>query len=322
MDLIDRYLHAVKGHLPADQHDVVAELEDDLRSRVNEREQEIGRPLTEDEIGGILKALGRPMVFASRYLKHQALIGPAMFPYYLQTLKVAAAIALLVNVVVAVVMLALGKPVGEGLAGLIAFPFKTLPMLVGWITVVFAVIDRYVTASTFRDAWDPRTLGPVPSDSPGRPRVAIVGDIIGLGFTLAWWLAVMRVPFLMAGPLAAFIEPGPGWTNAYLPVAVMMLLGIAGHALTLIRPGWRRPMRIAGHLLALSGLALLLLGGDLVVPSSVSPPPQLAHGVELVNRFARGLLGFIIAITLFELGRDLWKVWRTRTTRADGRMPA
>ena len=39
MDLIKRYLHAVKGHLPLKQQDdVIAELADDLRSRVDDRE--------------------------------------------------------------------------------------------------------------------------------------------------------------------------------------------------------------------------------------------------------------------------------------------
>ena len=128
MDLIERYLHAVKGHLPAAQQDAAAELEDDLRSRVADREQELGRPLTEDEVAAMLRSLGRPMVFAARYHGHQPLIGAAMMPYYLLTLKVGAGIALLVNVVVAVVLLALGTPVGESLKGVFVFPFTTLPI--------------------------------------------------------------------------------------------------------------------------------------------------------------------------------------------------
>ena len=42
MDLIERYLHAVKTHLPpAQQDDVVAELREDLQSRIEEREAEL-----------------------------------------------------------------------------------------------------------------------------------------------------------------------------------------------------------------------------------------------------------------------------------------
>ena len=61
MDLIERYLHAVKTHLPAKQQDdVVAELAEDLRSRVDDREAELGRPLDEDEVVAILKAAWPP----------------------------------------------------------------------------------------------------------------------------------------------------------------------------------------------------------------------------------------------------------------------
>lgn len=312
MDLIDRYLHAVKGHLPANQQDVVVELAEDLRSRVDEREAELGRPLTDSEISTILKALGRPMVFASRYLKHQALIGAAMMPYYVQTLKVAAGISLLVHAVVAVVMLAAGREVGESLRGIFTFPFTTLPVLVGWITAVFAVIDRHVSAQALADSWDPATLPPVRRDSTGPSRVAIVGDIVGLGITLAWWVAVLRLPFLLMGPVSAFLAPGPGWHAAYVPVAVLMVLALGGHALALARPEWRRPTRIAGHLLTLAGLALLWSAGDLLVPTSLTPPPTLAHGIEVIDRYAPAGLGLIAAITLVELGRDLWRLRRAR----------
>jgi hypothetical protein len=312
MDLIDRYLHAVKGHLPANQQDVVVELAEDLRSRVDERETELGRPLTEAEIAGILKALGRPMVFASRYLKHQALIGPAMMPYYVQTLKVAAGISLLVHAVVAVVMLAAGRAVGESLQGIFTFPFTTLPVIVGWITVVFAVIDRHVSAQALADSWDPATLPPARRDADRPSRVAIVGDIVGLGIALAWWLAVLRHPFLLMGPVSVFLAPGPGWQAAYVPVAALMVLALGGHALALAKPEWRRPTRIAGHLLTLAGLGVLWFGGDLLVPTSVTPPPPVAHGIEVIDRYARAGLGLIGAITLIELGRDVWRLWRAR----------
>ena len=68
MDLIERYLHAVKTHLPqAQQDDVVAELREDLQSRIEERQAELGRALTEDEVVGVLRQLGPPSHLASAY---------------------------------------------------------------------------------------------------------------------------------------------------------------------------------------------------------------------------------------------------------------
>jgi hypothetical protein len=325
MDLIERYLHAVKGHLPTAQQDAAAELEDDLRSRVDEREQELGRPLTEDEVAAILKSLGRPMVFAARYHRHQALIGAAMMPYYLLTLKVGLGIALLIHAVVAVVLLAAGKPVGESLHGLFVFPFTTLPIQVGWITLVFAVIDRYVTVGALNDSWDPKSLPPVRRGQPSPSRVGIVGDIVAIGITLAWWIAAYRVPFLLLGPIAAFLQPGPGWQQAYVPVAALMAAAIAGHAAALVRPAWRMPTRILSHLLAVAGVATLWLSGDLLMPTTLTAPPEIARGVAFVDRYVRAGLGLVAAITLIELGRDLWKLRRAtaarlRVTSAGGKL--
>ena len=111
MDLIERYLHAVKSHLPLKQQDdVVAELGDDLRSRIDEREAELGRPLDESEVVAVLKSLGHPAHLAGKYGSWQQLIGPALFPMYVHILKFAMGLALLVNVVLAAVLLATGIP--------------------------------------------------------------------------------------------------------------------------------------------------------------------------------------------------------------------
>ena len=49
-DLLDRYLYAVRRYLPAyHQDDLVAELSANLHSEMDDRQAELGRPLTEDE---------------------------------------------------------------------------------------------------------------------------------------------------------------------------------------------------------------------------------------------------------------------------------
>ena len=89
MDLIDRYLVAVRRQLPRHlQDDIVSELTDSLRSEAEEHERVTGHPLSNDEQAALLKKRGHPFLMASRYLPQQQLIGPALFPYYQQALKV------------------------------------------------------------------------------------------------------------------------------------------------------------------------------------------------------------------------------------------
>jgi hypothetical protein len=78
LDLFERYLQAVSWHLPqAQREDIVAELGNDIRHHMDEREAELGRPLSEADVIEILKKHGHPMNVASRYLPEQYLIGPA-----------------------------------------------------------------------------------------------------------------------------------------------------------------------------------------------------------------------------------------------------
>jgi hypothetical protein len=97
MDLLERYLQAVGQHLPQEtREDVLAELRVNLLAEMDARAEEMERPLTESETAAILKAHGRPMLVAARYLPQRYLIGPAVFPFYLLTLRKAAPLVVLI----------------------------------------------------------------------------------------------------------------------------------------------------------------------------------------------------------------------------------
>src|ERR1051325_8904459 len=91
MELIERYLQAVKFWLPRQQkHDIIAELSEDIHSQVEEKESELGRTLSNLEVEMILKQRGRPVLVANRYQPQQYLIGPVLFPIYTFVLKMIA----------------------------------------------------------------------------------------------------------------------------------------------------------------------------------------------------------------------------------------
>ena len=56
MELIDRYLQAVEFWLPAaERRDIIAELAEEIRSHIEEKEAGLGCSLTESELGALLK---------------------------------------------------------------------------------------------------------------------------------------------------------------------------------------------------------------------------------------------------------------------------
>src|SRR5579871_6324329 len=88
MDILDRYLQAIGEYLPAaGKEDTLAELRANLLALIEDREEQLGRPLNEDELVEIIRNHGRPVVVASRYLPQQWLIGPELFPFYRLALR-------------------------------------------------------------------------------------------------------------------------------------------------------------------------------------------------------------------------------------------
>src|ERR1700690_377608 len=117
MEMIDRYLQAVKFALPAAQRDdIIKELRDSILSQVGEKEAELGRPLTEDQQAEMLKRLGSPMHLARRYRKQQRLIGAPMFPIYWKVLKTSLGLAFLVLAAASIATAAAGKTFSESIA--------------------------------------------------------------------------------------------------------------------------------------------------------------------------------------------------------------
>ena len=81
--LIERYLQNVRLSLPAARReDIVRELAEDIRTQIADREEELGRTLTEDEQEAVLKHFGHPLALATRYGPQRHVIGPALFPVY------------------------------------------------------------------------------------------------------------------------------------------------------------------------------------------------------------------------------------------------
>jgi len=325
MDLIERYLHAVKSHLPIkQQEDVIAELAEDLRSRVDDREAELGRPLDEDEVVTILKQLGHPAHLAARYGSWQQLIGPALFPMYVHILKFALGLALLVNVVLAAVLLATGRPPGEALRGIVNFPFVTAIMVFGWVTIVFALIDAKVGPAALADVqsghkalfdrWDPRTLPLVPRHPSTVPYWQLVLDLIGGVLVLGWWLAIPSNPFLLFGPGSAFLAPGPGLLAGYIPVGVLAGMVVVARGIALWRPRYRLVLGLVSNVLGIAGIGVLLWNGGpyVVAVAGANAPADLANAMVWIDRSVVVGMVVVAVIAMTDIIKAVWRLWQAR----------
>jgi len=145
MDLLERYLQAVGQYLPAaTKADTLAELQANLLAQIDERVEELGRPLTEAETADVLRAHGKPELVALRYLPQRSLIGPTIFPFYLFTLRKALPLVVLVYAVARAAVLTFAEPAGNLGLAVVAVVVQFVPvLLIFWavVTGVFAVLE-------------------------------------------------------------------------------------------------------------------------------------------------------------------------------------
>ncbi len=276
MQLLDRYLQEVKRYLPAAQRDdILKELSANILEEMDEREAALSRPLTEDEQIAILQQQGSPLVVASRYRHDQrsftfgrVIIGPTLFPLYSKIL----ALNLTLTVVIAsIVMTTLGMHVG--------FSALLWPALLQFatITTIFAAIEQSQDKFHILDRWNPRALPPVRDPLKISRANTFFEMFCSLIFVLCWIHvpgATYAVAYLFVGPLVRYLQPAtvdpllysPAWQIFYLPILILVLLGIAQHGLNFAFPRWTRNRLIARVSLSSLGLLLTLLlfrAGDL-----------------------------------------------------------
>lgn len=241
MELIDRYVHAIRPWLPlgAPRDEILRELSEDIRSEVDERRGERAE-IPEAELVAILKARGHPMVVAARFGAGEALIGPRFFPMFRLVARVALGYVLFPVLLVLSAFAALrsAHPLAAGVQAVFSSMNFALMML-GMIVVIFAVLDRYAT-SALAVEWDPRRLPRVRG-----PRDTLRWHAIGIAvgnFVLAIAFASFArgLPLLLPGVHDAMLAgafPGPSLSavfDATWRVVVALALVNVGAAATMI----------------------------------------------------------------------------------------
>jgi len=288
-DLLDRYLHAVKFWLPKpQQRDILAEIAEDLHSQVEEREAALGHELSADELVAILKKRGSPLGVASGYLPEQRLINPAMLPVYRLVLKIALlwVLAPLFAIVFIGPLFTSAHPERVMLLAW-AQAWQTGFMVVGMVTVVFVLLDRYGGKIRGLDNWDPRKLPRVPVTHETSARWNhLAGFIFGTLAAICWvWLMWQRTGFLVPGGVRIIL--GPVWKYTYWPVLGLTLVSASIDLAAFLYPCWwrvRSRVRIGVDASMLVVVAAVLRAGNWVeIAASNLPAAEVAKGMTVIN---------------------------------------
>ncbi len=162
MDLIERYLKAVGAQLPAaGREDILAELRALLRSRVEDRAAELGRPLPEAEVEAVLREVGHPLTVAARYgAGPQHVVGPELYPWWMFGVKTALTVLVLITAVGAVARILFGQvEVGQAIGQAFAGLFDSGLTVMGLATLAGFIIERQAKKPAFLTDWRAKDLG-------------------------------------------------------------------------------------------------------------------------------------------------------------------
>jgi hypothetical protein len=285
--IIDRYLEAVAAQLsPETRDDITAELRELILSRLDAREEELGRPPTGAEVEAVLKEIGHPLVVAARYRPGpDSLIGPELFPWWLYGVKAGALVLLAIHAISLFITLISGpRDAGQAISQAFHSFFGSGLTLIGVLTLAGAIMEHYRIRPKWMTEWrakdlsafglsDPMTWGatageavktrgpairPVRVSGPS-PAGESVFALVGLGLFVGWWLGLLNFPGLEAltlGGATATITPAPIWGVLFAPILFYALAQMGEELFKLTNPEAARIRALIRIGIAVAGLWL------------------------------------------------------------------
>lgn len=324
MELLDRYLNAVRFWLPAgQQEDIVAELSEDIGSQIEERESALGRKLEEADVAALLKERGHPLLMAERYLPQRSLIGPVLYPSYLVVLKMVVLwilVPVFLLIVGPVTLMTAADPVGASIRTLWNLAMASV-FAVGVITVVFGILERRPLKEL--EDWDPRRLPrlPVrktaPDTAPATSRVTAIAELV-FG-VICTGVCLQAIPYRLGFDLDAIhVAPAPVWDIVFWLVLLSCVAGVARGWAGLVLPSLvrlRAAIRMGTDGIVLIGIGILAKAGTWM---ALTAPGLSAASLAEATRW--GNVGMEIAlasaaiVTLVDAGIEARRFFRARVS--------
>lgn len=272
----------------------------------------------------VLEELGDPALLSAGLAGRPLyLVGPDLFPYY-RTIVVR-----LLGIVVPIVAVVLGAVefardgdiVGAVVQGVVS-GFTVAVQIVFWVTVAFALIERFDTKNTTRDelradfgTW---TVERLPSRPPGRVGLGeTVGEVVTSLLTIGG-LLVLRSITLPDGTSGAEISLlAPDLWALWVPVLIAVLVVLAALHIVIYRVGrWTVPLAVAHTVLEVGFAApvvYLALNGTLInvaFAEAIGWPPLAEASGPVMLWVAIG----VALVTGWEILDGFRQAWRSRST--------
>jgi hypothetical protein len=313
MELLERYLQAVRGYLLRGRRDdIVKELGDNILSQMEDQAADLGRPLTEAEQGEILKQHGHPLLAAARYqrLPSQYLIGPTLFPLYWYALQAVLLLVAAFHIMLGLVQIVTIRPAVGALVTTWGSFWLWILAGVGGVTICFGLIEYFGKGKVpLTDEFNPRELPPLKKAVPRRNN-SLAELILGPLFVIGW-LIFMHAPapaFARALP----VRLAPVWWRFEVPMLLAVALSVAAAFVHLFRPQFpllRTLLRLASDTVGVVTFYLFLGTSEFIVISQgaagrLADPVTIGNHVLTTGQLANYAVGLAPCIALISFFVD------------------
>ncbi len=318
MELQERYIAAGLKHIPPTEK---AEVEKAMRRIIAERLEGRGDPSEETE-REVLRGLGSPRLLAEKQLREPPhLIGPELYGTYLLIVKIVMTVAVIGTLIGNTVDFIVN---GGGLLGYFAQSFATALSAAigafGWVTLVFAIMERTAKEKILAEIQEDWSLADLPEKEVPQKPFSRVGVIIGIIFTVLFLILVNQYSQLLGfyytldGSREMIPMLNQEVFRSYLPyINGMLVLQLLFSASKLVFRKWTYPVATANLILnVLSFLLLWFILQDTAIlnPELVTKIAEATDGQRILNtafNSIKAVFLFIFLLDSFEGFRDAYK---------------
>lgn len=259
MKWLERYVDAVKTYLPNNlKQDVSDELLADLQDECDDKAEQQGRPVNEEEVHQILLRRGHPITVAASYHPRKTLVSEELFPFYTQVLKWVLLVLFIAQCIGQMANMFDSQPMhfasaawsiigGTWDAGIHAF---------AWVTLTFYVIGESISRKQLFSNWHPKQL---PNETASGAQINYFDSGVELFFQILFIAYINQLLQMPNIQLAALTVDFSQQLQAIVPwINGVMLLSIGYTLLKLVYPFWSRRKIIIEWLIYVPSIAILV----------------------------------------------------------------
>ena len=319
MELQERYIAAGLKHIPPAEKD---EVEKNMRRIIAERLEGRGDPSEETE-REVLRGLGSPRILAEKQLKEPPhLIGPELYGTYMLIVKIVMTVAVIGTLIGNTVDFIVND---GGLLHYFALSFGTAISAAigafGWVTLVFAIMERTAKEKILREIQEDWSLADLPEKEVPQKPFSRIGVIIGIIFTVLFLVLVNQYSQLLGfyytldGSIQEMIPVlNQEVFRSYLPyINAMLVLQLLFSASKLVFRKWTYPVATANLILNVLSFVLLwfiLQDTAILNPELVTKIAEATDGQRVLNtafNSIKAVFLFIFLLDSFEGFHDAYK---------------